>query len=540
MKRVPFFLLIFIILISCNKDDRKKSVIIVNEINKLEKQFTENSDNLDEMVYEINIDSSAGGNAYFENNKTLSSRDYFAKAVAKEGYFFDQWKISRGSISKSIYSKNIKIRADSNGVSVKALFLPLNQTIFVSSDFKSRGLGTKKEPYKSIYNAVNDGVKRINESISKKVEIRVANGTYYLSNYNLLELTPGLSIRGSYNPISWRNEDFNPKTYDSKSNATIIRILPSYNSDSIIFVNRGNQNFSAEKRKILIDSLVIDVDKKNKIIVNATNVSLTLSNSVLYGNGRYLIGAFDCSVTVENTVLHSRGNNGYAIHVEPASFPGIKIIDNKIIIGSEKQQIENGNGIFIYSSKGLNEQRIFINRNHIVSYVYDLFEGISVENGSLVCDLNRIENGISAKSSIGMDIKGKAVVNRNTIILNSERGFGLSLKGSSVSSRVLNNTIVTESSNSRSKMTACGNIVGDDLLIKNNIFVNPSNEFSSALGNDLLNGNSRIYNNSVISNNRKEKNLIIGHNGNIDTLPDRITGATISQTGVEVKREPFP
>ena len=89
-------------------------------------------------------------------------------------------------------------------------------------------------------------------------------------------------------------------------------------------------------------------------------------------------------------------------------------------------------------------------------------------------------------------------------------------------------------------MTACGNIVGDDLLIKNNIFVNPSNEFSSALGNDLLNGNSRIYNNSVISNNRKEKNLIIGHNGNIDTLPDRITGATISQTGVEVKREPFP
>jgi len=543
MKRLIYLLSIFTILISCHKDNNSEKLILLESPMISNSNAIENhSEVSNSFSYSVMVTSSEGGSASFIEDSSLSLSEYSAKAIPNEGFFFDRWEIFSGTSTDSLFSSSLKLKSDNRGINLRAYFLPLIGTLFVVPDSTVSGNGSKRTPYGSLLLAINDANKRIESGRISRVTIRVALGSYYISGHNALELVSGLSIIGGYNPITWQRVQLDSSEELLEGALSKIVSTSSFSPDAMLFITSVDSldALSSSVEPIIIDSLFFDGLKSSSSIISSSQSFLIVRNSILRGRGNSLITVFDSGLTVENSLLNSFGNGSIAINVELASSPGISITKNKIVVGSKYYGTKNGNGIYVYSSDSLNIQRVNITGNYIISNVISNFEGIIVKNGVLICEKNRVESGSGSKSSIGLNIKGEAVVNRNTVILDSDKGFGLSFEGNSSSSRILNNTIVTKSSNAAGRMTACGIINGDDLLIRNNIFVNPSNESAAALGVDILNGTSKVYNNSVISNNREENSRIIGHNGNISTLPDRVTGASISENCVEVEPEKLP
>lgn len=500
--------------------------------------------------FRVEIEAGEGGRAFFEESPGAEGTEFLARAEAAEGWFFDRWVIASGAAAASLTASRLPVSAGLDGIDLKALFLPESGTLFVSSASEIAGTGSRERPFLSLVKASREAVRRISTGKSSTVEIRLAAGVYLLEGREALELVSGISIVGGYDPSDWlrsadslgvgtaSREDF---AFDFSERSdfqglSVVKAGRRFGAEAMIFISaEADGDFTWKQGAVRFDSLVIDGSLRPVTLISSTGVTPSLSRCLLKGYGEHLISGFDCGLELKESRLASLGDESVAVEISPAAVPGILIENSLFQIGSKAGSVEDGSAIRIYSPENLSMNRVRIVGNGIRSSVTGQFSGIEIENGMMICEYNRIESGRTSGVSRGIELKGEAVVNRNRIILDSEKGFGLSLKGSDSPSRILNNTIVTRSISSSGRMTACGDLEGSDLLISHNIFVNPQNESAAAIGIDPDRGGSRISHNSVISNNPDEKRWIIGQNGNTDQLPDRMTGATVSGSGVEVK-----
>ncbi len=479
--------------------------------------------------FQIEINASEGGRAFFKEERVLTGNPFIAIAQANEGYYFDHWEIQSGTTQDPVTLEQISIKEAENGISVKAIFNKALNTLFVNNRATSVGNGTHDTPYKSLSSATREAVSRIKKVNALKIEIRVASGNYQLARQEMLELVSGISIIGGFNPNSWEQEG-------KGAPPTLIRAASSFIAESLISISsiEGDHFSKNNTGEVSLSSLVIDGASNRARLISAENIHLKLAEIRLEGYGDSLVTAFNAGLTLVDSTLLSLGRRTTVINVGPASDPGVYIANNEILLGKETRKAQQAVGIQIYSPESLSYNSIQVIGNQILAHVNESFTGIKIDNGSMICNNNRIESfNPATSSSFGMELQGEAVVNKNWISIGSENGYGLSLRSNKSSGRILNNTIITRSISDNGKLTACGPISGDDLMISYNIFVNPAQSSEAVLGVNLLTEGHTVSNNRLISNNVEEKQFLIGLNGNMDVLPDELK--SIAETAQEVE-----
>lgn len=501
--------------------------------------------------FALKVSASEGGRARFlegkEISKELPQNGYQLIAVADEGYYFDHWEVIKGKTISPLTMETLSVEAV-EGVVAKASFVLADSLIYVSRErlgVSERRNGSRKEPFLSLDEAVDEALGRLEKKKVSSVEIRIAMGDYLLKDNGALELVPGIALVGGFNPKTWGKSSLSviadkkaPPSLSQK-NQTIIRIGKNFASEAMIFINaQPKEGFKWKKGEVSLSELVLDGSLCPVVLISATGVTPKISNCILKGYGESLVSCFDSGAEIYENQLLAYGKESIAVDINLVAHPGASILQNVIWMGSESHQIVKGLGIRVYSSDSNEVNRIRIAHNQIRSGATESFTGIQVDNGLLVCEGNRIETlSKTQQESFGMNLKGEAVVNSNLIMLESKGGYGLALTGNGYPARILNNTIVTKSPDSTVPMTACGNIDGKKLLISHNIFVNPQEEQAAALGVRVLGSENRIFNNYIISNNEEEKRLVVGFNGNQDQITDNHVKAAIYESGVEIDLE---
>lgn len=498
-----------------------------------------------EALYQISIQATEGGKASFRDEQPAPGLPYVAVARPNEGYFFDHWELLSGKTDDELTAPVLSVFEADTGVRVKAVFKRDLGTLFVSAhaNAASSPKGTRDAPYRRLSEAVSEARLRIESGKTATVQIRLASGVYPLYRQEMLELVPGISLTGGYDSQLWnKTDDLLP---EDPALLSVIQLTPSFVAESMFSVTPvggmaaisgrvekpGSRPVSANA--VTLSALVLDGFSMPAVLLSAHGVSVSVQGCRLEGYGKALLSAFDCGFSLTDSELHAYGSRSTALSVEPVSKPGVYVANNQIRLGKAHRPLLQGVGIQIYSPESLAYNRVQLLNNDISAYVTENFTGIKVDNGSMICNNNRIEsfNEMSG-SGFGMDLKGAAMVNKNWISIGSNDGWGLSLKSDGASGRILNNTILTHSVNQNGKLTACGPIEGKDLMIAYNVFVNPAQSDAAALGVAILTEGHTVANNRLISNNADEKQFLIGLNGNVDSLPENLR--TVSETAQEV------
>ena len=497
--------------------------------------------NKDEVVglqnqssFRFEIFATSGGVARFlegqELSKNLGQDCYEAIAAADEGYYFDHWEVIQGRPLTPVTLSRIMVQGFS-GTVLKAHFIKESELIYVSKQgqaMASAALGSRALPFASLEAAVSEAKNRIESNDTQRVELRVAVGDYLLQDHSALELISGISIIGGFNQDTWE------LLVANKAAQTIIRITRAFSPSAMIFINSGQKD-NLRAGRVTLAGLVIDGSSAPVVLVSANGVTPRITQCVLKGYGEALVSCFDSGAEIDTNQFVSFSDSGIVLDVAPIAKQNVVIAQNSILMGSKQRALAQGIGIRINSPKNSDMVKVRVANNQIKASISKSFTGIKIDNSFMVCEGNRIEtvNGLSEFSK-GMELQGEAVVNGNTILLDSREGYGVSLQGNGHSGRILNNTIITKSMDINRSMTACGEIVGVNLLVSNNIFVNPEAETAAALGSGVLHVGNRVYNNCIISNNAEEKRLIVGVNGNVDQLFDDSIKYAINKGGVEL------
>lgn len=486
--------------------------------------------------FRLEVFASQGGTARFlegeELSKNLGTDCYEAIATANEGYYFDHWELIQGRPITPVTMAKIMVQGFS-GTALKAHFIKASELIYVSRQIinhDQESQGSRVYPYHSIDLAVSEAKKRILSNETNRVELRVAVGDYLLKDHAALELIPGISIIGGFNQESWE------LLVGNKAAKTTIRVSRGFSPSAMIFINSGEQDsMSYRHGRVTLAGLVIDGSLAPVVLVSANGVTPRITQCVLKGYGEALVSCFDSGAEIDTNQFLSFSNSGVVLDISPLAKQNVNIAQNSILIGSQQRPLAQGIGIRVTSPENSQLVKVRVANNQIKASVSKSFTGIKIDNSFMLCEGNRIETiNKSSELSKGMELQGEAVINGNTILLESNEGYGVSLMGNGYSGRILNNTIMTSSADVSRPMTACGEIVGANLLVSHNLFVNPEGESAAALGTGVLHVGNRIYNNCIISNNAEEKRLVVGVNGNVDKLYDDSIKYAINKGAIEI------